>query len=102
MACAPNAATARLMPIVLPVNSTSGVWLHSAEPRKKLICQDAEGQGVEMILVDTSVWIHHFRKTDQELVGHLNTGSVVCHPFIIGELACGNLGHRAEDIFLSR
>jgi predicted nucleic acid-binding protein len=53
-----------------------------------------------MILVDTSVWIHHFRKADHELVDHLNTGSVACHPFIIGELACGNLGNRAEIIVL--
>ncbi len=53
-----------------------------------------------MILVDTSVWIHHFRKTDQELVDHLNTGAVACHPFIIGELACGNLGNRAEILML--
>jgi predicted nucleic acid-binding protein len=53
-----------------------------------------------MILVDTSVWIHHFRKTDHELVDHLNLGSVACHPFIIGELACGNLGNRAEILIL--
>ena len=53
-----------------------------------------------MILVDTSVWIHHFRKTDQVLVNHLNTGSVACHPFIMGELACGNLGNRAEILML--
>jgi predicted nucleic acid-binding protein len=62
--------------------------------------QDAEGQSVEMILVDTSVWIHHFRKTDHELVDHLNIGSVACHPFIIGELACGNLGNRKEILTL--
>jgi len=71
-----------------------------AEPRKKLVCQDAEGQSVEMILVDTSVWIHHFRKTDHKLVDHLNLGSVACHPFIIGELACGNLSNRAEILML--
>ena len=53
-----------------------------------------------MILVDTSVWIHHFRKTDPELVGYLSIGSVACHPFIIGELACGNLGNRAEILSL--
>ena len=53
-----------------------------------------------MILVDTSVWIHHFRKKDQELVNHLNIGSVACHPYIIGELACGNLGNRSEILTL--
>jgi hypothetical protein len=49
-----------------------------------------------MILVDTSVWILHFRKTDRELVDNLNIGFVACHPSIIGELACGNLGNREE------
>lgn len=53
-----------------------------------------------MILVDTSVWIHHFRKKNQELVDHLNIGSVACHPYIIGELACGNLGNRSEILTL--
>jgi predicted nucleic acid-binding protein len=53
-----------------------------------------------MILVDTSVWIHHFRKTDRELVDHLNIGFVACHPFIVGELACGNLGNREEILLL--
>lgn len=53
-----------------------------------------------MILADTSVWIHHFRKTDHTLVDHLNLGSVACHPFIIGELACGNLRNRSEILIL--
>ena len=53
-----------------------------------------------MILVDTNVWINHFRKTDAELVANLNTGSVACHPFIIGELACGNLKNRGEILEL--
>lgn len=53
-----------------------------------------------MILVDTSVWIHHFRKKDQELVDHLNMGSVACHPYIIGELACDNLDNRSEILTL--
>jgi predicted nucleic acid-binding protein len=64
------------------------------------MCQDGEGQSVEMILADTSIWIHHFRKTDHELVDQLNIGSVACHPFIIGELACGNLGNREEILML--
>jgi len=53
-----------------------------------------------MILADTNVWIKHFRKSDAELISHLNVGFVVCHPFIIGELACGNLGNRAEILML--
>ena len=53
-----------------------------------------------MILVDTNVWIKHFRKSDVELISQLNIGFVACHPFIIGELACGNLGNRAEILML--
>lgn len=53
-----------------------------------------------MILADTNVWIKHFRESDAELISHLNVGFVACHPFIIGELACGNLGNRAEILML--
>ncbi len=55
-----------------------------------------------MILADTNVWIKHFRESDAELISHLNIGFVACHPFIIGELACGNLGNRAEILMLLR
>ncbi|TWI77341.1 hypothetical protein LZ24_00146 [Desulfobotulus alkaliphilus] len=53
-----------------------------------------------MILADTNVWIKHFRDSDAELIYQLNIGFVACHPFIIGELACGNLGNRAEILTL--
>ena len=53
-----------------------------------------------MVLVDTNIWINHFRKTEPGLVALLNSGSVVCHPFIIGELAAGNLKNRAEILSL--
>ena len=53
-----------------------------------------------MILVDTSVWVRHLRESDAELVEQLNIGFVACHPFVIGELACGNLGNRAEILTL--
>ncbi len=53
-----------------------------------------------MILADTNVWIKHFRESDTELVAQLNIGFVACHPFIIGELACGNLGNRSEILML--
>lgn len=53
-----------------------------------------------MVLVDTSVWVSHFRETHDGLVELLNNGEVVCHPFIIGELACGNLQNRTEIISL--
>jgi len=48
------------------------------------------------VLVDTSVWVDHLRKGDTHLVQLLDKGQVLCHPFVIGELACGNLKNRAE------
>jgi predicted nucleic acid-binding protein len=47
-----------------------------------------------MFLVDTSVWVSHFRYGNDELANLLNNGRVLCHPLIIGELACGNLKDR--------
>jgi predicted nucleic acid-binding protein len=47
-----------------------------------------------MVLVDTSVWVSHLRETHAGLVDLLNDGEVACHPFIVGELACGNLKNR--------
>lgn len=49
-----------------------------------------------MILVDTSVWVDHLRANNQTLAGLLERGMVVAHPFVIGELALGNLRHRAR------
>jgi predicted nucleic acid-binding protein len=49
-----------------------------------------------MVLVDTSVWVAHLRHGTIGLKALLNEGRVVCHPFIAGELACGNLEHRSE------
>ena len=49
-----------------------------------------------MILVDTSVWVDHLRKGDGVLAGLLNDGRVLTHPFVIGEIALGNLQHREE------
>lgn len=51
-----------------------------------------------MILVDTSVWIDHLRHGDSVLSGLLNAGEVVIHPFVVGELALGNLQQR--DVIL--
>jgi len=53
-----------------------------------------------MVLVDTSVWIAHFRKSVTKLVHLLDAGQVVMHPFVIGELACGNLRNRSEILQL--
>jgi len=53
-----------------------------------------------MLLVDTSVWVAHLRQGTVGLHGWLMEGRAVCHPFIIGELACGNLRQRAEILAL--
>jgi hypothetical protein len=49
-----------------------------------------------MVLVDTSVWVAHLRHGAIGLEALLNEGRVVCHPFIVGELACANLKNRSE------
>ncbi|MDA3874034.1 MAG: PIN domain-containing protein [Kiritimatiellae bacterium] len=53
-----------------------------------------------MILVDTSIWIDHFRKISPPLVAQLDAEEVAIHPFVLGELACGNLKNRREIIAL--
>lgn len=53
-----------------------------------------------MILVDTSVWVDHLRKGVPELAALLERGAVLVHPFVIGELACGNLKNRSELLAL--
>jgi predicted nucleic acid-binding protein len=47
-----------------------------------------------VILVDTSVWVDHLRVSDKIVARLLESGRVLVHPFIIGELALGNLRQR--------
>ena len=51
-----------------------------------------------MILVDTSVWVGHLRQGNPRLANLLENEEVLCHPFVIGELALGNLSARKEII----
>jgi len=53
-----------------------------------------------LILVDTSVWIDHFRRGNTTLAARLEEDVVWCHPFVIGELACGGLSDRAQILSL--
>jgi len=55
-----------------------------------------------MILVDTSVWIDHLHDGNPQLESLLDEGEVVCHPFIIGELACGNISNRTRILAFLR
>ena len=53
-----------------------------------------------MILVDTSVWVDHLRRSEPGLVAALEDETVLTHPFVIGELACGNIRNRTEILDL--
>lgn len=52
------------------------------------------------MLVDTSIWVDHLRRRDARFAELLENGLVWTHPFVIGELACGNLANRAEVLEL--
>jgi predicted nucleic acid-binding protein len=51
-------------------------------------------------LVETSVWVSHLREGSPRLADLLEAGEAVCHPFVIGELACGNLSNRRTILSL--
>jgi predicted nucleic acid-binding protein len=53
-----------------------------------------------MVLVDTSVWVKHLRDGGTVLEDFLEEGHVMCHPFIVGELACGELKRGTEILSL--
>lgn len=46
------------------------------------------------VLVDTTVWVDHFQQSEPQLIRLLNEGSVLGHPFILGEMALANLQDR--------
>ena len=53
-----------------------------------------------MILIDTSVWIDHFRLANAVLAAALIEGQIGTHPFILGELALGRVPERNETLAL--
>ena len=53
-----------------------------------------------MVLLDTSVWVDHLRQSDRLVVQLLESGQAAVHSFVVGELACGNLGSRNQVIDL--
>jgi predicted nucleic acid-binding protein len=53
-----------------------------------------------VILVDTSIWIDHLRVGDPKLAALLQDGHVLAHPWVIGELALGQLSDRSEILRL--
>lgn len=53
-----------------------------------------------MILVDTSIWIDHFRSAEVDLTARLTRNEVLAHPYIIGEIALGSVSNRTEVLRL--
>ena len=50
------------------------------------------------ILIDTSVWVDHFRTANEELVQLLSNGHVLWHSLVVGEIACGTPPKRLQTI----
>ena len=50
------------------------------------------------VLVDTSVWVDHFRQRNDGLMHLLERDLVLTHPLIVGEIACGTPPHRAQTL----
>jgi len=53
-----------------------------------------------MTLVDSSIWVNHFRYGSPRLESLLRDTQVLIHPFIVGELDCGGLKNREEVLAL--
>lgn len=53
-----------------------------------------------MILADSSVWVDHLRVGDGGLTARLDHRMIAMHPFVIGELALGNLRQRRQILSL--
>lgn len=51
------------------------------------------------VLVDTCVWIKHFRQRNPLLIAMLEDGEVWSHPIVVGELTMGALQNRPQTIF---
>lgn len=50
------------------------------------------------VLVDTSVWVQHFRLRNAALSELLTLDRVLIHPMVLGELACGTPPDRASTL----
>jgi len=50
------------------------------------------------VLVDTSVWLAHFRQHNDVLANLLDLDLVMVHPLILGEIACGTPPNRLQTL----
>lgn len=46
------------------------------------------------VLVDTSVWVGHFKQRNERLAALLEEGRVMCHSYVVAEVACGTPPNR--------
>jgi predicted nucleic acid-binding protein len=53
-----------------------------------------------MLLVDSTIWVDHIRRSDNDLVWHLESEMVLVHPFVVGEIALGQM--KNLELFLAR
>ena len=53
---------------------------------------------MKRVLIDTSVWVDHFRRTDAVLVELLQLDLAVMHPMVLGEIACGTPPSRTRTL----
>jgi predicted nucleic acid-binding protein len=53
-----------------------------------------------MILVDTSIWVDHLSRGKGGLAALLEEEQVLMHPYVMGELACGDIRNRGEVLEL--
>lgn len=83
----------------MPAKAASD-WLNSAELKKIYVPFQDENLPKTVVLVDTSIWVTHLRQGIRRLEKLLMDAEVMCHPFIVGELACGNLKNRNKIISL--
>jgi predicted nucleic acid-binding protein len=51
------------------------------------------------VLVDTCVWVEHFRTRNAHLMALLEDGEVLSHPLVVGELSMGCLKDRAQTLW---
>ena len=54
---------------------------------------------MNQVLIDTCVWVRHFRQRDLRLLDLLENGEILSHPLVVGELAMGNLKDRAQTLW---
>lgn len=53
---------------------------------------------MKQVLVDTSIWVEHFRHGNSTLVELLSLNRVMAHPLVIGEIACGTPPQRGQTL----